>query len=123
MCREQQVCEADRDYLFQHFMNGRGVQKWEPLNTRGPQNDDQMNPWGPESEAPITRGIKFTPRTEGGVLIDHYCWNHLMTNQRLRCLLSSLQITCITFLLFEKLLSDNSTHPPYCSGCYANPLL
>ncbi len=48
MCREQRVCEADRDYLFQHFMNRRGVQQWEPLNRRGPQNDDQMNPWGPD---------------------------------------------------------------------------
>ncbi len=26
MCREQRVCEG---YLFQHFMNRRGVQKWE----------------------------------------------------------------------------------------------
>ena len=55
MCPEQRVCEAE------HFMNRRGVQKWEPLNRRGPQNDDQMNPWGPESEALITRGIEFTP--------------------------------------------------------------
>ncbi len=61
MCPEQRVCEADRDYLFQYFMNRRGVQKWEHLNRRDPQNDDQMNPWGPESEALITRGIEFTP--------------------------------------------------------------
>ncbi len=54
----------------------------------GPQNDDQMNPWGQESEAPLTRGIEFVPCTEGGVLIDHCCWNHLITNQRLRCLFS-----------------------------------
>ena len=47
MCWEQRVCEADREYLFQHFMNRRGAH--------------QMNTWGPESEAPITRGIEFVP--------------------------------------------------------------
>ncbi len=59
--REQRVCEADREYLFQHFMNRRGVQNWELLNRRGPQNHDQMSPWGPGSEAPITRGMEFAP--------------------------------------------------------------
>ncbi len=39
MCREQRVCEADRDYLFQQSKNRRGVQKWEPLNRRGQQFD------------------------------------------------------------------------------------
>ncbi len=47
MCRERRVCEADRDYLFQHFMNRRGVQKWEPLNRRGPQNHEREGVGGP----------------------------------------------------------------------------
>ena len=31
------VCEADREYVFHKFMNGRGIQKPEQLNGRGPK--------------------------------------------------------------------------------------
>ena len=33
------VCEANREYLFQKFINGRGIQKPEELNGRGPKTE------------------------------------------------------------------------------------
>ena len=61
---------------------------------------------------------------QGCSIIHNYCSNHMITNQRFkRCLFSSMQIACITFLLFEKVLSDISTHSPNCLGCYVNSLL
>ena len=87
-------------FPFQHFMNRGGCTKMGTSEQEGSLKWWSDEPLGPRVRSTDHYGYWIHAMYRRGALTCDYCWNSLISNQRLRCWFSLLQITCIFFLLF-----------------------